>query len=211
MCTGAPQSMLLSVLLLHTRVSSETVLKTACCHTVVATYQNLPYCKDHYVLSLINARRHKCQSCFLFNVVVIRTTPHDQDHWDIIEQKLHVPLWQKGMTDQLDQEYTVQRYCAPDMMERINKNHEIVAEYLSHERIANGIPKNSVVYVDKDRNSEVVAWVHMLRLMQDGTWAPVNMNQYDQMNRVFLSRRTLCAMRQHGYTMDKTPPLCMNG
>ena len=65
---------------------------TLWCQPGVVVQNILWYCAQHYGLSLINARRHQCRLCFLFNLVVIRDTPSDQLHSDMIEKHLYVPL-----------------------------------------------------------------------------------------------------------------------
>ena len=181
MCTGLGSSLLLSLLLLCTSVYSAPS-NTLCRKPGVVVQNSLWYCRQHYGLSLINARRHQCQLCFLFNVVVIRNTPSDQTHHSMIQQHLHVPLFG-------DMRYTVQRFCADDLMQRLHEGHAIDSHYNHTGNIHDGIPKNSVVYTDKTDNNTVVAWVHILRLMDDGKWDSVNQHQYQELNRIFLEER----------------------
>ena len=138
---------------------------TLWCQPGVVIQNSLWYCTQHYGLSLINARRHQCRLCFLFNVVMIRNTPSDQTHIDMIDKHLHVPLWGSSGPNS---RYTVQRYCANDLMKRINEGHVIRSSYDEFGDMSDGRPANSVVYTDETDNSTIVGWVHMLQLMQNG-------------------------------------------
>ena len=177
--------------------------KTPRCQPAVAKQNSLPYCEQHYGLFLINARRHLCQMCKIFNVVVIRDTPSDEIHREMIEKHLHVPLF----AYERPMKISIQRFCSNDVMKRIKDGHKIVPVYAMRDDRDPNIPSGSVIYKDKSDN-EVVAWVHMLQLKENGDWSPVSMDQYNTMNRVFLSSRTLCSMRNYGHPIDGRPPLC---
>ena len=180
--------------------------KTPRCQPAVAKQNSLPYCEQHYGLSLINARRHMCQMCKLFNVVVIRGTPLDDVHREMIEQNLHVPLfaYERPMN------ISIKRFCSNDVMQRINEGHTIVPEYVprdAYEENVPVIPLGSVMYTD-ETDKQIVAWVNIRKLNKNGDWNPVSMDQYNTINRVFLSSRTLCSMLEYGYPIDGRPPLC---
>ena len=173
---------------------------TLWCQPGTVVQNSLWYCKQHFGLSLINARRHQCQLCFLFSVLVVRNTPSDQIHLDMIEKNLHIPLVGSGGPST---RYTLQRFCANDLMTRIHNGHTIDSHYDHIGSTRDKRPENSVVYTDRTDNRAIVAWVHMLQLMDDGQWIFVGMGQYQKMNRIFLGRKTLFPMRQQGFLTDR--------
>ena len=94
------------------------------------------------------------------------------------------------------------------MMKRIKEGHVIRSSYDAVGDMDDGRPANSVVYTDETDNNAIVAWVHMLQLIQNGTWESVDMDTYLQMNRIFLERKILWIMTQSGYLTDRNPPMC---
>lgn len=166
------------------------------------TINRLQYCRIHYGVALINARRHDCRACFAFNLLVLRNTPMDEGHIQNANSNLFVPLPQPNGSHDM----SVRWWCNRSVWAKLQPGIAFQISLNSNQKFLDVSP-NAFVFVPEGKPDQLVAWVEFQRLDKEGRWVAMRelsvAKTLSAPPRAHTGRRASTARERHAMPVQK--------